>query len=116
MRFAAVGAVATSVHYAILLSLVELAGLRPLVATVIGFVFGALVGYSLNRRFTFETRPAFGRGLIKFLIVIGIGGLLNAAIFAFIVRLGPHYMIAQVIATGLVLIWNYAGSRLVVFR
>jgi putative flippase GtrA len=116
LRFAAVGAVATSLHYVLLITLVEFAGMQPLTATVIGFAIGAVVGYSLNRRFTFEKKPSYGRGLVKFLVVVGIGGVLNAAIFAFFVRQGLHYMIAQVIATGLVLIWNYAGSRWVVFR
>jgi putative flippase GtrA len=53
---------------------------------------------------------------VKFAIVIGIGAALNAAIVAFFIRSGLHYMIAQLIATGVVLIWNFAGARLVVFR
>ena len=48
--------------------------------------------------------------------MIGIGAVLNAAIVAFFMRLGLHYMIAQVIATWVVLIWNFAGARLIVFR
>jgi hypothetical protein len=29
---------------------------------------------------------------------------------------GLHYILAQMVATALVLIWNYAGARLFVFR
>ena len=116
LRFAAVGAVATAAHYAVLFSLVEFAGVAPLTATVIGFLTGGVVCYVLNRRFTFEERPAYARGLVKFLIVITIGGAVNAAIFAFFVGQGLHYMLAQAIATLIVLVWNYAGARLVVFR
>lgn len=116
LRFAAVGVVATAVHYAVLFSLVEFAGVQPVLATIAGFLTGGVVGYVLNRRFTFEERPAYARGLVKFLIVISIGGAINAAIFAFFVAQGLYYMLAQVIATLIVLVWNFVGARLVVFR
>jgi putative flippase GtrA len=116
LRFAIVGAVATSAHYAVMIALVELAHVDPVVATVCGFGVGAVVSYTLNRRFTFETKPEYGRGLAKFLVVIAIGAVLNAGIVAPLIGWGLHYMAAQVIATLIVLVWNFAGSRLVVFR
>lgn len=116
LRFAAVGAVATAAHYTVLLTLAELAGMNPVAATVCGFCVGAVVSYTLNRIYTFAVRPAYGRGLAKFFLVVGVGAVLNAAIVAFFISFGLHYMIAQVIATGVVLIWNFAGARLVVFR
>jgi putative flippase GtrA len=116
LRFATVGAVATAAHYAVMIVLTELGGMDPVVATVCGFAVGAVVSYTLNRRYTFAVRPAYMRGFLKFAIVIGIGAVLNAAIVAFFIEFGLHYMIAQVIATGVVLIWNFAGARLIVFR
>lgn len=116
LRFAAVGAVATAAHYAVLIALAELAGVDPVPATVAGFAVGAVVSYTLNRRYTFAVRPAFMRGFVKFAVVIGVGAVLNAGIVALFIGLGLHYLIAQVIATGLVLIWNFAAARLVVFR
>jgi putative flippase GtrA len=116
LRFAAVGAVATTAHYALLIALTEWGGIDPVIATICGFFVGALVSYSLNRRFTFQTRPAYGKGLVKFLLVVAIGAAINAAIVAAFVSAGVHYMIGQVIATGLVLIWNFAAARFFVFR
>lgn len=116
LRFATVGAVATAAHYSVLIALKELAGVGPLIATTCGFGVGAVVSYSLNRIFTFATRPSYGRGLVKFLIVVGVGALLNVSIVAFFIEQGLHYLIAQLIATGIVLIWNFTGARLVVFR
>jgi putative flippase GtrA len=116
LRFATVGAVATAAHYAVMIALVQFGGVDPVVATVCGFAVGAVVSYTLNRRYTFAVRPAYMRGFLKFAIVIGIGAVLNAGIVAFFIRLGLHYMIAQVIATLVVLIWNFAGARLIVFR
>lgn len=116
VRFAAVGVAATSVHYAILIALKEWAGTGPVLATTAGYAVGAVVSYTLNRRFTFEVRPAYGAGLVKFLGVIFVGALINALIVALLVAAGAHYLVAQVIATGLVLIWNFLVSRALVFR
>jgi len=116
LRFAAVGAVATAAHYAVMIALVQFGGADPVVATVCGFAVGAVVSYTLNRRYTFAVRPAYMRGFLKFAVVSGVGAVLNAAIVAVFIRLGLHYMAAQVIATGVVLIWNFAGARILVFR
>jgi putative flippase GtrA len=116
LRFAAFGAVATAAHYAVMLTLVEIAGVHPVLATICGSCAGAVVSYTLNRRYTFDARPAFGSGLVKFLVVILIGAGINAGIVWLLMRQGLYYMLAQVIATGIVLIWNFASARLVVFR
>jgi putative flippase GtrA len=115
--FAAVGAAATVVQYSVLVLLVEFARVQPVPAAVLAYMCGALVSYLLNSRFTFgETKTAFGKGLVKFLLVNVIGLGLNTAIFTALVHLHVHYLLAQMVATGLVLVWNYAGARLFVFR
>jgi putative flippase GtrA len=116
LRFAAVGAVATAVHYAVLIGLTEIFGVHPVLGTACGALTGGVVSYTLNRIYTFAARPAYMRGLVKFIIVISIGAALNAAIVAFFMWLGLWYLFAQFIATGIVLIWNFAVSRVVVFR
>jgi len=117
LLFAAVGAAATLVQYSVLVALVELVRVKPVPAAVLAYMCGALVSYLLNSRFTFgETKTAFGKGLIKFLIVNVIGLGLNTLIFTILVKAQIQYILAQMAATGLVLIWNYAGARLFVFR
>jgi len=118
LRFATIGGIATIVHYALMIALVEWGGLAPLIATSIGFGVGAVISYTLNRRFTFDHRPAFGRGLIVFLCVFFVGLGINGVIFSVLhgPSVGLPYIVAQAIATGVVLIWNFFGARLVVFR
>ena len=60
LRFAAVGAVGTLAHYALLVALVEGAGAPPLAGASAGFVLGALVNYALARRLVFASNRSHG--------------------------------------------------------
>lgn len=115
VRFAAVGALATLVHYAILVALVEGARLQPVTSTTIGFLAGLALSYTLNRRYTFESDVAHGATLVKYIALYGVGMLLNGAIVAALIGAGVIYILAQIVATGIVLVWNFAGARWLVF-
>jgi len=114
--FVAVGAVATAAHYVVLFVLTEFVHWHPAIGALLGAAVGAVVAYTLNRAYTFSVRPAYGRGLAKFAILAAIGAALNGLIVWGLVSLGLYYLWAQVAATGVTLIWNYLGSRLIVFR
>jgi putative flippase GtrA len=116
LRFALVGSLATCVHYAILISLMERAHSPLVLSTSIGFVFGSLLSYTLNRRITFNHQPHFGRGLAKYVAVGTVGLGLNALIVAGLAYAGAPYMLAQVAASGVVLVWNFGAARIMVFR
>lgn len=114
--FASVGVVATGVHYTILILLVEKAGIAPVAATTLGYLAGAVVSYTLNRRLTFEARPAVGSSFAKFLALGAMGAAMNAGIVAGLAALHAHYLLAQAAATCIVLFWNYFSARYFVFR
>jgi putative flippase GtrA len=107
-----VGVMATTVHYLVLVALVESGLAGPVAATAWGYLAGALAGYAANRRYTFASRVRHAVGLPRFLAVAGVGFVLNAALMAWMTAgLGIHYLVAQVTATGLVLLWNFAANR-----
>jgi putative flippase GtrA len=115
LRFAAVGAGATGVHYVVSYLMLETGRIGPAAATTIGYACGALVSYVLNRVFTFDRRIAFAMGLAKYAAVIGAGLAINTGIVAGLVAGGVSYWPAQIVATGLVLFWNFFASRKLVF-
>jgi putative flippase GtrA len=115
-RFVAVGVVTTTVHYGVLIALVEAWAINPVLATTAGFLTAALLSYLLNRRYTFDERPAFHSGLLKYYAALSIGLVLNAGIMAWLTEWGLYYLPAQVIASGAALIWNFLAARFVVFR
>ncbi|MBW4025634.1 MAG: GtrA family protein [Proteobacteria bacterium] len=115
--FLVAGGTATVVQYCVLVALVEAAGTNPTWAAVLAYLCGAMTSYLLNFHVTFKNSgTGFRAGLTKFLMVNLIGLGLNTLIFVLLRDLGVYYLLAQAVATGLVLIWNYAGARLFVFR
>ncbi len=112
VRYAGVGVIGTAVHYAILVILVQFAGVSAVPASTAGAFGGAFVNYCLNHRFTFASRRNHVIALPRFLVVAGVGIAVNAVVMALILSVIPHrYLVAQVIATGCVLIVGYAANK-----
>ncbi|GGZ24084.1 MULTISPECIES: GtrA family protein [Asticcacaulis] len=120
-RFLLVGATATVTHSLILFLLVEYAHLKPQIGNAIGFCGGVTVSYILNSRFTFRAKAGAPAGnaanfrFVRFLGVTGIGFCLNGLLFGLFHNMGLHYLAAQLMATAIVVFWNFFGSRLLVF-
>lgn len=116
VRFALAGGFATIVHYAVMAALIELAGFGTVLATSIGFLIGVAVSFFINRTFTFASQEPLGAAFLKYLGVFMVGLPINSGLVWGLESLGLHYVIAQPIATAVVLFWNFGGSRLIVFR
>ena len=115
VRFTVVGAVATAIQYGLLVLLVRTSGMAPTPASSIGFASSAIVNYLLNYRFTFESERPHGPAVAKFALLAGAGLLLNAAIMHFLVFAGVPYLLAQLGASAVVLLWNFAGNSVWTF-
>jgi len=117
VRFTLVGAVGTGAHYAVLSLLVELFHVPVLAATTAGFTVGALVNYTLNRRFTFASDAKHSVALPKFLAVAALGAVCNWLVVAWLLQHSDfHYLVVQLFATSVVLLWNFAANSLWTFR
>jgi putative flippase GtrA len=116
-KFTVFGAFGTVVHYTILILLVERAGTDPVAGSSLGAIAGAFVNYFLNYYFTFRSNRRHAEAIVQFYIVAGTGFLLNA-LFMWLIAdlLGIHYLLAQLVTTGLVLLWNFWLNRIWTFR
>ena len=86
--------------------------LVPVIASTIGFVVGALINYLLNYHITFNSNKRHREALTKFLLVAGLGAIINAAIVAAGINIFEmHYLVIQVIATCFVLIINFIANK-----
>jgi putative flippase GtrA len=115
-RYTLVGVFATAAHYLTLVGCVEAASWPAWLGSGIGAAVGAQVAYAGNRWFTFAHRGHIGASWPRFMLTALIGALLGMAIVACGVRLGVHYLIAQVLATLTSLVLTFAINRAWTFR
>lgn len=114
--FAGVGVIGTAGHYATLIGLVQLAGLMPLLASAAGFVVGAIINYFLSYRFIFRSSKRHGEALSKFLVVATAGLGVNTMVIWFGIELANlNYLVAQLAATAIVLVWNFSVNKVWTF-
>jgi putative flippase GtrA len=115
--FSGVGVLAAIVHYGVLIGLVELRGLDPVPATLLGYLAGGLVSYALNRRLTYVSERPHAEATWRFGAVAGVGFLLTWALMhALTGWLSTPYVPAQLVTTGIVLFWSFAAHKLWTFR
>lgn len=111
LRYVAVGAVATAVHYAVLVGCVEASLLSAPWAAALGAWVGAQVAFAGNAWFTFAGAPVDATAWLRFQIVAVLGALISFGIVDAGVAAGLHYLLAQVIATGVSLFVTYEVNR-----
>jgi len=112
LRYGGAGAVGTAAHFGILAALVQFAEAGAVLASTVGALAGAIINYVLNYRFTFASRRRHHVALPRFLAIAAAGVLLNAAVLSAVLRaVQPHYLFAQIIATGVVLGAGFLANR-----
>ena len=110
--FGGVGAVSAVGHYGLLILLVQAFAADPVPASAAGALLGAWINYSLNYRFTFKSSQRHRDAIVKFAVVALTGLILNTAFMWIAVDLlHLHYIIGQLVTTGLVLVWSFLGNR-----
>ena len=110
--FVVVGAIATGIQYAILIALVEGFAVDPVAASVTGYLLSAIANYALNYCYSFRSERPHREALPRFAFVAGVGLALNGVLMAALVRgFGLAYVAAQVLTTGIVLLWSFPANR-----
>lgn len=114
--FVFVGLFAAVAHYGALIALVEGGGWTPVPATLVGYLCGGLTSYALNRRHTFDSDRSHREAGWRFALVAGVGfGITWGLMVLLVERAGMPYLPAQVLTTGIVLIWSFLANKLWTF-
>ena len=115
MSFALVGVAGTLAHYSILYGLVEFYNFNPVVASGWGALAGLVVNYVLNYKLTFNSQQSHRQTFPKFALIASLGFALNLAMMAMLTQ-HLYYFYAQIVTTGVVLIWNFFANSLWTFQ
>lgn len=111
-RYLVSGGLAAATHFAVLVALVEWAAMNPTLATTFGFEAAIFVNYPLQYFWTFSAtgqhRVVFTRYVI---VTVAAFGLNTVLFWSLLTQIGVWYPLAQVIATGVVVIVNYTVNR-----
>ena len=124
VKYCIVGGTAAVVDFGVLFVLTELfLGVESyLTSATISFILSAFTNYFLNRSWTFRSNGKKRKQIPIFFAVATMGLFINNSIMfvgmeKFLLKnLQYGYLLAKVIATGLVLIWNFLGNKYITFN
>ena len=117
-RYCLVGGIATVVDWGVLYLTEKL--VHYLLAAVAGFVCGLVCNYSLSKWMVFNGSNAKVDARQEFLAytAIGVAGLGITLVLMYVMTewLRLYFMVSKVIATVLVLIWNFLARKMLYSR
>lgn len=117
-KFGLVGVSGVVVDFGVTWLLKEQLRLNKYIANSAGFGCAVVSNYVLNRIWTFHSSdPHVGLQFAKFAIVALIGlGMNNGIIFWLTERRGVKFYPAKLMATGVVMLWNFGANYLFTFH
>jgi putative flippase GtrA len=119
IRYGVSGGIAFVVDFCLLYVLKEYAGFHYLVAGTISFCAGLIVTYLFSIYWIFSVRKFSNRKLEFgiFTLIGAVGIALNFAflwLFASVIH--QHYLLAKIITTVIVTLWNFLAKKYILFH
>ena len=120
VRYVFVGGIATVVDWGALFLLTDIAHIYHLVSAIIAFVAGLITNFLLSKLLVFNANEAKVSPAMEFVSygMIGVVGLGITELIMFLLTncLSVHYMISKMIATVIVLAWNYLARKKILYK
>jgi putative flippase GtrA len=115
LRFATIGGLATLFQYVLLVIGVQLQLGPTTVISGLSFAISAIFNFLATRAFTFRSSEPIGPASLRYAGMIAVGLVLNTIVMSVLLALGLHYLASQVVATVVILFWNYLVASRWVF-
>lgn len=128
VRFGMVGALGFVIDFSVTWVMLSIFGLFEYVANAIGFTVAASSNYALNRHWTWRSKnPNVRIEFLKFLMVSLAGLGINSFVIFLCLLPGElsfevagltidNFWVAKLVATGVVMIWNFLVNNYFTFR
>lgn len=115
-RYLAVGMVNTLVGLLTIYSCKWLAGIGDVSANMIGYGVGILVGFQLNRNWTFDHQGSYWPSLLRYVTVLASAYVANLATVMYLINsLNLNSYLAQALGIGPYTLIGFLGSRYFAF-
>jgi putative flippase GtrA len=115
-KFGMTGIIATIVHSLVLVVLVEFGGWAPTPANLVAFLSAAVVSYTGNYYWTYDSNRDHRHSIWRFVFVALIAALMNYLIFTLMVdQWNAHYLLALVVVITIVPLFSFTVQRYWVF-
>lgn len=114
LKFGVVGVIAFIVDYLSLYLLIEFLNVYYLISSIISFLLSIIVNYILSIKWVFDIKKKQSfKDVIIFTLLSAIGLLINLLVMYLSVEVFKiHYMIGKLIATFIVMIWNFVTRKM----
>jgi putative flippase GtrA len=109
------GLICVAVHYSIM-NFMILVGSNPLLASSVGFIFGAVMRFILAYYHVFTPKSTIPDALPKFIIALVFQGFLNLFLLNLFLFLGLKVWGSQIIATIVMTVLNFIVYKIWVFK
>lgn len=114
LRFLVGGGSAVVTDY-IVYRVLMFAGLDMSVSKAISYVCGAVVGFIINKLWTFESKGFSKMEIVRYIILYAISACANAGVNKLVMLIVNIQILAFLCATGVSTVLNFLGQKFFVF-
>ena len=116
IAFGIVGCINTGVDFLVFLLMSDIFGASLWASQAAGYLTGASVSFILNKTVTFKDgKIRMNQQILRFVIVNVTSFFVSTNLIEWIVLQGVDYRISKILVTGVVVVINYFGYKLLVF-
>ncbi len=117
IKFCVVGVVSTLVNYGIFYAALNFLAFHYLIASVLGFISGLVIGYPINKCWTFSSKNSSKTHIYPYLVTYLVSLILSLIFLKIAVEYcGIAPEIANILAIILTTCTNFIGTKFFVFK
>ena len=91
-------------------------GIERTVAKTLSFICGSIVGFIINKYWTFKSSKFEIKEILKYIVLYIVTAFINSQVNKYILLLFESEMFAFLCATGVSTILNFLGQKFLIFR